>query len=443
MAVVKHWYGTLAAYTAISSKDGGTLYHTSDGGIYRGAELVASKTVYSRPSVDDLTTDASFVKGVTVMAGDGASNVGTYGLYDTVLTVGPFAWRSFQLKSTKSDSNGLWFRNTNAQATSFNEWSSVVLQALDGSITLPLGTALTYGVESMPPGSIRFGNGSASNEFPTITGKSTSVTYGAGLQFLAATANTNTLADMRFNVRLNTNADYTTLTNDAFLWSRYGTTLMTMKRNGLLTLLPATNSLSGASQQVNTHEFSLNSTNIPTYSTRRTDSGVGMILMSMVVNNNQGGTDMMFNVREQANTDFSASYRTQSAFSWNRYGTILMNLLRNGNLSVLGSITSSSTMTSTGFYQSSLRALKKNIKPFNKSALDILNRVDVMTYRYRNDDGNQHVGIIADDSHELLAGKNHDHFDQGNATGLLIKAVQELTERCNKLEAELKKRQPC
>lgn len=108
-----------------------------------------------------------------------------------------------------------------------------------------------------------------------------------------------------------------------------------------------------------------------------------------------------------------------------------------------GTIVASSTMTSTGFYQSSLRALKKNIKPFTKSALEILNGVDVMTYRYRNDDGNQHVGIIADDSHELLAGKNHDHFDQGNTTGLLIKAVQELTAKCDRLETELKTLRSC
>jgi hypothetical protein len=311
-------------------------------------------------------------------------------------------------------------------------------------VTITTGSAFTFGLESMLGGAIRFSNSSSGNEFPTITVKSTAVDYGTGLQLLSATSNTNTLGDMRFNVRLNTNANYTDLTKDAFHWSRYGTTLMTMKRNGLLTLFPATNSMSGSSQQVNTHEFSLNASNIPTYSTRRTDSGVGMIMMSMVINNNQGGADMMFNVREQANADFSTSYRTQSAFSWNRYGTILMNLLRNGNLSVTGSVTSSSTMTSTGFYQSSLRALKKNIKPFTTSALEILNCVDVMTYIYKADpSNNQQVGIIADDTHELIAGKNHDHFDQGNTTGLLIKAVQELTAKCDQLETELKTLRLC
>ena len=436
MAVVKHWYGTLAAYTAISSKDGGTLYHTSDGGIYRGAELVASKTVFNRPSVDDLTTDASFVKGVTVFAGDGSTNIGTYGMYDTVLTVGPFAWRSFQLRSTKSDANGLWFRNTNSQATAFNGWSSVVLQAPDGAVTLPLGTALTYGVDTMPAGAIQIGNGSAGNELPTITGKSTSSSVGTGLQLLSATSNTNTLGDMRFNVRLNTNTDYTDLTKDAFHWSRYGTTLMTMKRNGLLTVTPSVNSYPGSGFADNAIGFALGATSIPMLVARKS-AGMGLSVLAMCADSNTDGKDMDFNVRRSDNADFTSTQLTRAAFTWTRYGTGLMTLLRNGALTV------NNTVTSTGFYQSSLRSLKKNIRPFTKSALDILNDVAVMSFKYKNDDGNQHVGIIADDSHELLAGKDHDHFDQGNTTGLLIKAVQELAARCNRLESELKTLRPC
>jgi len=437
MANVKHWYGTLTAYNAITTKDGGTLYHTSDGGIYRGVELIASKTVYPRPSADDVSIDSSFIKGVTVFAGD-VSAVGTYGIYDTVLTVGPYAWRSFQLKATKSDTNSLLFRSINAQGTAFNGWSSAVLQEADFGVTIPVGTALTFGLDAMPSGAIRFANGASGNESPVIIGKSTSVSTGTGLSFCAGTSETNNTGDMVYNVRRNTGTDFTDMTKEAYRWGRYATNLMTLGRNGLFTLMPATNSLQGASQAAYTHAFSLNAANIPTYSTRRTDSGMGMIIMSMTADNNTAGADMMFNVRNAANADYSSSYRTQVAFRWDRYGDTLMSLARNGALTV------NNTVTSTGFYQSSLRSLKKNIRPFIKSALEILNGVDVMTYKYKNDlDNNQQVGIIADDTHELIAGKNHDHFDQGNTVGLLIKAVQELSSKCTRLESELKTLRPC
>lgn len=39
----KHWYGTLALYTAIATKDSNTLYHCSEGLIYRGSVLLATR----------------------------------------------------------------------------------------------------------------------------------------------------------------------------------------------------------------------------------------------------------------------------------------------------------------------------------------------------------------------------------------------------------------
>jgi prefoldin subunit 5 len=103
-----------------------------------------------------------------------------------------------------------------------------------------------------------------------------------------------------------------------------------------------------------------------------------------------------------------------------------------------GNITANiGSMTATSFYQSSLRAIKKDIKQFNESAIDLLNKVNVKSFKYKNNDKESHIGFIADDTHELLSGKNHDHSDHGNAIGLLIKAVQELTQRNNELQKKL------
>ncbi len=94
----------------------------------------------------------------------------------------------------------------------------------------------------------------------------------------------------------------------------------------------------------------------------------------------------------------------------------------------------------------SLRALKKNITPFTQSALEIINETEIVSYEYRSDDAaTPKVGFIADDTNSLLSGPNHDTMDTGNNIGLLLKAVQELSEenrilkdRLDRIESYLK-----
>src|SRR5574344_399502 len=80
---------------------------------------------------------------------------------------------------------------------------------------------------------------------------------------------------------------------------------------------------------------------------------------------------------------------------------------------------------------SSKRSLKKNIKEFKKSALDIINGVDVVSFNYKTEgrDADAHVGFIADDTDELLSGKAHDSMQLSNCIGILIKAIQELSSK--------------
>ena len=83
----------------------------------------------------------------------------------------------------------------------------------------------------------------------------------------------------------------------------------------------------------------------------------------------------------------------------------------------------------------SKRSLKQDIKEWNKNALEILGDVDVVEFSYKNDpEKTHHIGFIADDTDESIAGENHDRMDVTNCIGVLIKAVQELSEKIKYLE---------
>jgi hypothetical protein len=92
----------------------------------------------------------------------------------------------------------------------------------------------------------------------------------------------------------------------------------------------------------------------------------------------------------------------------------------------------------TTFNATSSRALKKDIVPFLQSALDVITQTEIVSYRYKTDDDTKssRVGIIADDSDEILAGRDHNSFMYGNAIALSLKAIQELSDKIKKLESD-------
>jgi hypothetical protein len=93
-------------------------------------------------------------------------------------------------------------------------------------------------------------------------------------------------------------------------------------------------------------------------------------------------------------------------------------------------------LVATGFYQASSRALKTNINPFTKSALDIIREVAVVSFNYKTDIINKHIGFIAEDTPEELSTRNKNVMDSNNTIGLLLKAVQELEARIKQLESK-------
>lgn len=97
---------------------------------------------------------------------------------------------------------------------------------------------------------------------------------------------------------------------------------------------------------------------------------------------------------------------------------------------------SGSTHTS---HNSCSRTKKKEIFYFEGSALDLLNRVDIVGFKYKDDPDNiQHYGFIAEDTPSELATEFHDRMDYTNCIGILIKAIQEQQRQIEELQKSLK-----
>lgn len=83
----------------------------------------------------------------------------------------------------------------------------------------------------------------------------------------------------------------------------------------------------------------------------------------------------------------------------------------------------------------SARALKENISPFTKNALEIIKKTDIVNFNYKKDkDKTKKIGFIADDTPEELSGKEHDRMELDHCVAVLIKAVQELSEEIKNLK---------
>lgn len=91
-----------------------------------------------------------------------------------------------------------------------------------------------------------------------------------------------------------------------------------------------------------------------------------------------------------------------------------------------------------GLYKSNL-ILKENIKPLNLSAIDLINDIQIVSFNYKNDqEKNYKVGFIADTTNEIFATKNHNVMDSYNCIGVLLKAIQELSQEINELKKNKK-----
>ncbi|WP_133177753.1 tail fiber domain-containing protein [Chitinophaga parva] len=96
-------------------------------------------------------------------------------------------------------------------------------------------------------------------------------------------------------------------------------------------------------------------------------------------------------------------------------------------LDVVGDIHASGAITATSITQTSLRSLKKEIKPFTASALNILDSAQVRTFIFKADTTNTtRIGFIADEVPDAMAATGRKGVEETNTVALLVKAIQEM-----------------
>jgi hypothetical protein len=98
-------------------------------------------------------------------------------------------------------------------------------------------------------------------------------------------------------------------------------------------------------------------------------------------------------------------------------------------------------LTAGGAWQNaSSRALKENIEPLSKAqAFDTLAALAPVTFNYKADHNEKHVGFIAEDVPDLVASPDRKTLGAMDIVAVLTKVVREQEDRIAKLEAELQR----
>lgn len=108
-----------------------------------------------------------------------------------------------------------------------------------------------------------------------------------------------------------------------------------------------------------------------------------------------------------------------------------------GKLDVTGNITTAGSITAAGGGFNSLRTLKKDISDFTGDALKLIDSLKIYNFKYKSNDKDDFIGMIIDEKNEVpkeLLMKNGTAINTYNTIALLIKSIQQLNERLEKLE---------
>jgi len=134
---------------------------------------------------------------------------------------------------------------TSFTSTGIDDNATSTAITIDSSENVGIGTTSTQGrlliktntsgftsdPSLISSGNISFSNSSGGTALPTIMGRSDN---NGGLQLMGATSNAPSVADMIFDIRENDNTNYATTTGYGFRFSRYGSELMRLTRDGKL-----------------------------------------------------------------------------------------------------------------------------------------------------------------------------------------------------------------
>ena len=114
------------------------------------------------------------------------------------------------------------------------------------------------------------------------------------------------------------------------------------------------------------------------------------------------------------------------------------NIAISGNqISVVSAPTFAGSVTATAFYESSLRELKENIQHFEKSGLELVNSLEIVTFDKKDGSVKDKIGIIADDSPEEFLSDELNAVDLYKTVFIQAKAIQELNAKNLELEERL------
>ena len=97
--------------------------------------------------------------------------------------------------------------------------------------------------------------------------------------------------------------------------------------------------------------------------------------------------------------------------------------------------TSAGGIEATSFKATSSEKFKKDIAPTQVSALDMIDSTEIVDFKFIDDEQQiPHIGFIAEHTDTLLSTPELDGMDYTNCIGVLMKAVQELSEKVKRLE---------
>ena len=146
---------------------------------------------------------------------------------------------------------------------------------------------------------------------------------------------------------------------------------------------------------------------------------------STIVGSINGSAATAANITVAATTDTTCSVGLWDSATGSQAPKSDAGLTYNASTNAL---TCTGTINGATLNSTSARSAKKNIVPFTKSALNIVNATDICSFNFKADKSNlYHVGFIADDTNPILSTEKQNSVDHGNSIGVLLKAVQELS----------------
>ena len=139
--------------------------------------------------------------------------------------------------------------------------------------------------------------------------------------------------------------------------------------------------------------------------------------------------------RDDADTDTNTTYTASTGLTLTGTAfSITDTITTAATANTIAKRDGNAVISAGGFYQTSSKTLKTEIIDYNESALDVINKINVVSFYYKADVKNKRIGFIAEDSPEEVATIDHNVMDTNSTVGLLLKAIQQLEERIKVLE---------